>query len=643
MKIPYRKEIDSLRALAVLAVIIYHAKIPFFGGHILSGGYIGVDIFFVISGYLITYQIIEILNSKKKFLFLDFYEKRVRRILPALIFVIIASTFLFKNLIPDALINFIDSLIFVSLFLSNFFFYFTGLKYGAEHSLNIPYLHTWSLAVEFQFYIIIPLLIYLIFKLKKNITKFLILLFLFSLLFSIFFKNHYDTQKSFYLFEYRLWEFLAGSIVYIFEKRFKYISFLKKFSKVFFYISILVIFSTFLLLNEKTINSAYLTLIPIISVMLFIFFFNHNFFFAKIISSSFIVYIGKISYSLYLWHYPIFAYLRINWIEKIPISEKFIIIFLLFIVSHFTYKFIEQPFRKKNFFSFKKLLYFYIFFILILIFFNFFTKINNGFNNRFIIKDEITNVSIDVSSFNKFNLINNFTKNNLKNKTCNRNYKNILIIGNSHGEDTFASFQQNKDLFLSYNFFYQRIEISDFYTRINYDKSINCFDESDIIFLSTRWSANDILVLPDLLDKLKGKNKSVIIFNNTPEFPQYKMRYNNFTIPGATIFVKFIIDNNRFPNIEEVFLLKKKYYDSLFSYDYEKKNINVKIFNISQKKKLPFIDKVSYLCSHQYRSCEILTTDGQEILYDYGHYNLNGSKYIGKAMSSDIHSFLEKF
>ena len=376
--------------------------------------------------------------------------------------------------------------------------------------------------------------------------------------------------------------------------------------------------------------------------MLFIFFLIIIFFFAKIISSSFIVYIGKISYSLYLWHYPIFAYLRINWIEKIPISEKFIIIFLLFIVSHFTYKFIEQPFRKKNFFSFRKLLYFYIFFILILFFFNFFAKINNGFNNRFFIKDEITNVSIDVSGFNKFNLVNNFTKNNLKNKTCNRNYKNILIIGNSHGEDTFASFEQNKDLFIFYNFFYQRIEISDFYKKINYNKSINCFDESDIIFLSTRWSSNDILVLPDLLDKLKSKGKSIIIFNNVPEFPQYKMRYNNFTIPGATIFVKFIIDNNRIPNAKEISLLKKEYYESLFSYDYEKKNINFKISNISQEKKVSLIDKVSYLCSHQYRACEILTKDGQEILYDYGHYNLRGSKYIGNIMFSDIYSILKK-
>jgi hypothetical protein len=111
----------------------------------------------------------------------------------------------------------------------------------------------------------------------------------------------------------------------------------------------------------------------------------------------------------------------------------------------------------------------------------------------------------------------------------------------------------------------------------------------------------------------------------------------------VTIFVKFIIDNNRIPNTHEISLLKKKYYESLFSYDYEKKNINFKISNISQEKKVFLIDKVSYLCSHQYLACEILTIDGQEILYDYGHYNLNGSKYIGKAMSSDIHSFLEKF
>ena len=165
MKIRYRPEIDGLRAISVIAVILYHADLTFKGIPIFAGGFIGVDIFLVISGYLITSLILKEINLKKDFSFINFYERRARRILPALFGVIIFSLpFAWMYLLPIEFKSFSKSIIYTIFFGSNFYFHFTGLEYGAPSSFLKPFLHTWSLAIEEQFYIIFPIIIFLTFK-----------------------------------------------------------------------------------------------------------------------------------------------------------------------------------------------------------------------------------------------------------------------------------------------------------------------------------------------------------------------------------------------------------------------------------------------------------------------------------------------
>ena len=152
MKPTYRPEIDGLRAVAVSAVILYHAQITITDFQPFKGGFIGVDIFFVISGYLITSIILKELVTTGSFSFKHFYERRIRRILPVLLFVILISLpFAWMYLIPSSFIDFSKSILYSLGFSSNFYFHYSGQVYGALAGPFVPFLHTWSLSVEEQF------------------------------------------------------------------------------------------------------------------------------------------------------------------------------------------------------------------------------------------------------------------------------------------------------------------------------------------------------------------------------------------------------------------------------------------------------------------------------------------------------------
>ena len=182
IKLNYRPEIDGLRAIAVLSVIIYHLEIFFGEEKILTGGFLGVDIFFVISGYLITLLIAKEFLKEQKISLLNFYFRRAKRILPALLFMIIITIFFaWTYLTPNNFLQYSNSIFSSILFYSNYFFYFSDLVYNSQNSLLKPLLHTWSLAVEEQFYILFPLFFIFIYKFikEKLIISFLYILIIF--------------------------------------------------------------------------------------------------------------------------------------------------------------------------------------------------------------------------------------------------------------------------------------------------------------------------------------------------------------------------------------------------------------------------------------------------------------------------------
>ena len=214
MKITYRPEIDGLRAIAVLFVIFYHAEFILFENYFLKGGFIGIDIFFVISGYLITSIILKEIQITGKFSFVNFYERRARRILPMLLTVMLVTLpFAFKSYQPTSNVDFAKSILSSIFFFSNYFFYFTGLEYLAEASSLKPFLHTWSLSVEEQFYIIYPAILIFIYKFLNKYFSLIIIALILSSFFLADWGSINYTSITFYSIHSRFWELLIGGFL----------------------------------------------------------------------------------------------------------------------------------------------------------------------------------------------------------------------------------------------------------------------------------------------------------------------------------------------------------------------------------------------------------------------------------------------
>ena len=343
----YRPDIDGLRAVAILLVIIFHAFPKF-----LRGGFIGVDIFFVISGYLITSIILKN-QSQNNFSLLDFYSRRIKRIFPSLIvvltFALVAGWYILLENEYELLGKHIAA---GSIYISNFVLQSESGYFDIDSELK-PLLHLWSLAIEEQFYLAFPLLLILGGRFRINLLVIIATCLGISFLCNVIQIDDKPTEVFFFLTS-RAWELLIGSLIaylsiYSIGKKQA-----ERFSNWLAWFGVLLIFTGWIFLDSKTILfPSWWALMPTIGAASLIFAGETAWFNRKILASKIAVFIGLISYPLYLWHWVLLSFARITEIEKLSALLRLLILVISFVLAFLTYQFVEKNvrFQKSKFIS----------------------------------------------------------------------------------------------------------------------------------------------------------------------------------------------------------------------------------------------------------------------------------------------------
>ncbi len=339
-RIAYLPEVEGLRAIAVISVLLYHANLG------LGAGFVGVDIFFVISGYLITALLVKEWSEAAHIDFLDFYIRRLRRLLPAMlvviIFVVACSMWLIPT--PEELRQVAESAAYSLIFLANHYFVtVTGGYFDAPVEL-MPLIHLWSLAVEGQFYLVWPLILWLaLISTKGKVLWVIAILSGISLLVSqwLLLKN---PELSFYLMPSRFWELAAGSMIALLPER--------KLSKGFPWALGGVVLLVLALLLSPSDQFPAVGALPVVLgtalLLLTIHWRGDLGWIGKGLRSKPLVFVGRISYSLYLWHWPLLALDRATRVGESPLAVRLGLCIAAVVIAWLSYRYIEQPFRRQR-------------------------------------------------------------------------------------------------------------------------------------------------------------------------------------------------------------------------------------------------------------------------------------------------------
>ena len=617
----YRPEIDGLRAVAVIPVIFFHA-----GYALFAGGFIGVDIFFVISGFLITNIIINELDAKN-FSLLSFYERRARRILPALIVVMLACIpFTFFWFLPGDLKNFSESLVSTSLFFSNFLFWKESGYFEIASELK-PLLHTWSLALEEQFYILFPIFMILMWKSSKNLI-YVTLIFIFAISFSLSHWGAYNySTAAFFLLPTRGWELLLGVFAsfYLHKRAFKPNIYLAQSMSIFG--MSLIIFSLFYFDLNTPFPSAY-TLIPTIGALLIILFGISGTFINKLLSSKFLVGLGLISYSLYLIHQPFFAILKYRFQAEVVEGYVLPILFFITFLAYVNWKFIETPFRDRSKFSRSTILSLSLISMFVISAIGTIGVFSNGFEQRFSKNDLV--ILNQYTDANKY--VNSRFDNYEINFDTNPQTKNIMIIGDSFGEDLInAIFEANlnrnasistKKIQAHCGNLYIEKDITQFIRAQDLQSCKNGYDDklfrirlnhADEVWLASSWREWVIPMLSESIANIKNiaPKAKIKVFGRK----HFGKRHINEFINSSYFNTEALLSTKPLPSSHIA--------------------INKKMKELISKDE--FIDVSWIICMSEFE-CSNKTPEGLPISYDGVHFTKAGATYFGKLLKEKINT-----
>lgn len=636
----YFAEIDGLKGLGIIGIISY-SYFPL----ILKSGFLGIDIFFLISGFLIGLIIFDELRTTGNFNFFYFFEKRFRRIFPPLIFLVSIITFISIYVFdPETLVKILQSSIASIFFVSNFLFHFSSIGYFSEIATFQPLLNTWSLSIVEEYYIFFPIFILIIFRL--NLSKYLLLLILIFCLISLTFTLFiYEKHPSFnYLMIFsRAWEILFGSLI-AYLMVFKNFRIENKIANLILpKIGIILILFSFVFFNEKMNFPNQYSLVPLIGSLMIIMSSNQSELTMRIISNKFFVYIGCLSYHLFLWHYPLYTILKFKffYIKNIEIIS----LFITFAMSLISYYFIDKYSRNMNV-KFKTIIY-YCSILLILSLSISLYYIGNILNQK----------KENYSSIHKFLNINKYKNDHINYKVeynydnFNYKHKNVFIVGSSYADDLLNIFNYNVNLKRNFYFYtasrknptrnsYGYYQIKCFYEFLESEfKKTKCHNHDFTNHLEKQYRKSDFIIFnhnevdQEYADLLK-KIQPILIKDNK----KFLVIISDIRIPFFSVFNRidtFFYHHKGVPNKTNLGRLEKDIFR--YSKNYDQKKIS-SFQRQLEKMQIRYETSLNLFCDKKKQSCPIITNQNEKIFEDYGHITNEGAKHL----SINFNNFINK-
>ncbi|GAB4205896.1 MAG: hypothetical protein Fur0023_15240 [Bacteroidia bacterium] len=627
--VKYNPAIDGLRGIAVGLVVLFHVYPKVF-----SFGFVGVDVFFVISGFLITQIIIQkALNNR--FSYLEFYRNRIRRIFPAMLFVLIALYIMgYLLMFPSELKEFSNHIVWSGFFAENWRLYKEANDYWDTGAFFKPILHYWSLSIEEQYYLIWPTIIILLLKTKWRIEYGLAIIFLVDFVVPQFL----DLKSAYYYSFSRFWELIAGSmaaVVVVNEN--KYQRFLLYVEKNALWIFLMFLLSLFLLSGTETFNYVKILFLILSTTLLLLS--VHKVDKLKILSFPLLVWTGIISYSLYLWHYPVISFLK--YIFGINV-HGYILIIISLVLSYFSYRFIELPFRKSN--SYKTSM-FLLFVSLVIILVAFYTNKQHGLKNRKHLL-QYQNLYSQIEWKERRNKAGELLFEKVMNQSPRTDYikssstdtskKFLLVIGDSHAAVSFPGISKWSNIYSFESILLSNSGCAPYYDKQN--KKTKC-DERNletfsfitsfnkhihaIIFISREYNNFSHFKLNHELSKYMERIHSTFRYYSHLNIPFYYV----LQIPELDFHPAYCIPRpfNIIP-VRPSFIDYEKYR--------QQKRYHSIILNIAkQYPSIHVINPESVFCDGQY--CYVIK-DNQLLYYDDDHISESGSYLLGKFILEQI-------
>ncbi|MDX2281767.1 MAG: acyltransferase [Saprospiraceae bacterium] len=519
----------GLSAFAVISVILFHL------GYLVNG-YLGVDIFFVISGYLITGIVYDEVE-RNNFSVLKFYERRIRRIIPLVLFTTLITFVLgIIFMLPDDLENLCQSIVATNFSANNILMYITSSDYWAVKNDYKPLMHTWSLGVEEQFYLLYPVIFYILKgNKKKYILPTLVILTIFSL---TFFLTSNNIASKFYFLQYRFFELSIGGICAIY---FNNKNLFTTFSKSQYILFLLILSLIYLLYFNSTNSIDFKVLIATLltSGVLIIgnLHFEQNGWYRFLISNSILRGIGKISFSLYMWHQIVFAFSRYFLVEEITLGYSILLSIIIILLSIMSYFLIENPFRNRAKIKTKPLLLIVILsFILITcssLYVYFIGGIIKDVPELGITKSNRTTQLNFFSGQNNINIQYNENVSTMNNSFTNNDKIKILVVGDSYARD-FANIILESS-------FKENVEIS--YMYLPKPEFRDRFIKADFIFYATDVPSTKEIIRKRMKDIELDTNKLWIVGtkdfgNSNGFFYNRKNKENDFNCQAYRVQMK---------------------------------------------------------------------------------------------------------